>query len=314
MFKKKLLAAVLWPLALVLMISTIAHAQYATPKFDMQGHRGARGLMPENTIPAFLLALDSGVTTLELDLAVTSDNKLVVSHEPWMNHLICFNPSGQPIDSVQAMRANIFQMTYNEVKLWDCGSKGNARFPEQQKMKVAKPLLVDVIAAVEAHIKSYTRYEVDYNIEIKSAPQGDNVYHPAPKAFADLVIQTLNQYLPMERVVIQSFDFRVLQYIHQQYPAVKLAALVENVKSIDANLKDLGFIPDIYSPYWKFLNEKRVHYLHTKKPTGAKNGTKLRVIPWTVNDIKDMKALIKMGVDGLITDYPNRAKSFVIKP
>jgi len=301
-------------LATVLMtFSQVSMAQYSTPKFDVQGHRGARGLMPENTIPAFLIALDSGVTTIELDLAVTKDRKLVVSHEPWMNHLICLDPSGNAIDSVQAMKANIYQMIYDEVKLWDCGSKGNARFPEQQKIKIAKPLLVDVIAAIESHIKSYSRYEVDYNIEIKSDPRGDNVFHPSPQEFSDMVVNTINEYLPLERVVIQSFDFRVLQYIHKQYPKIKLAALVENKKSIDVNLKELGFIPDIYSPDWKLLNADKVKYLHTKKPDTLKNGKKLRVIPWTVNQEKDMKALKKMGVDGIITDYPDRAKK-ALKP
>lgn len=292
----------------LILFSITLSAQYSTPKFDVQGHRGARGLMPENTIPAFLLALDSGVTTIELDIAVTKDRKLVVSHEPWMNHLICLDPAGNAIDSTQGMRANIFQMTYDEVKLWDCGSKGNARFPEQQRFKVNKPLLSDVITTVESHIKSYSRYEVDYNIEIKSDAQGDNIYHPNPQQFADLVISTLNEYLPLERVIIQSFDFRVLQYIHKQYPKIKLAALVENDKSIDVNLKELGFIPHIYSPDWKLLTPDLVKYLHTKNPDSIKKVKKLRVIPWTVNEERDLKMLKNMGVDGIITDYPNRTK------
>jgi glycerophosphoryl diester phosphodiesterase len=146
-----------------------APAQSYIPKFDIQGHRGARGLMPENTIPAFLLALDSGVTTIELDLAVTKDKKLVVSHEPWMSAAICINPEGA-YTSKDERKYNIYKMTYDQVKLWDCGSKGNERFPQQQKMSVSKPLLSDVIIAIENHIKSYTRYEVDYNIEIKTLP------------------------------------------------------------------------------------------------------------------------------------------------
>lgn len=290
-------------------------AQYSTPKFDVQGHRGARGLMPENTIPAFKLALDSGVTTIELDLAVTKDKQLVVSHEPWMNAAICTNPSGESIDPKKEMEFNIFQMDYAEVKKWDCGFKGNAMFPEQKKMAIWKPLLKDVIEAVEDHIKSYSRYEVDYNIEIKSDPKGDNLFHLAPEEFAELVIKTVNQYLPMQRVNLQSFDFRILKYIHEHYPYIRLAALVENNQSIDTNLTNLGFIPEVYSPEWHLLNADRVKYLHTKKPTkprngnGNGNGKRMRVIPWTVNEMKDMEALKKMGVDGIITDYPNRAKS-----
>jgi glycerophosphoryl diester phosphodiesterase len=184
-------------------------------------------------------------------------------------------------------------------------------------------LLKDVIVAVEDHIKSFTRYEVDYNIEIKTDPKGDNLFHPSPEVFSDLVIKMIDEQLPIDRITIQSFDFRVLQYIHIQYPAVRLAALVENTKSVDENLKALGFIPDIYSPAYQLLNSEKVKYIHKKKPTtprhqnadGMKNGNgnKLQVIPWTVNEIKDMEALKKMGVDGIITDYPNRAKSIMGK-
>lgn len=294
---------------ILLLLCSSALAQYSVPKFDVQGHRGARGLLPENTIPSFLLALDSGVTTIELDLAVTKDSQLVVSHEPWMNAGICLEANGAEIDLAREKEFNIFQMMWEEVSQFDCGSKGNDRFPEQKKMKISKPLLKDVIVAVEDHIKSFTRYEVDYNIEIKSDPQGDNRFHPTPEAFSELVIKTLNEQLPMARVIIQSFDFRVLRYIHKQYPNVRLAALVENNKSIDTNLADLGFIPEIYSPYYKLLNTERIKYLHSKKISQTKNGKKLRIIPWTVNEIKDMQAMKKMGVDGIITDYPNRAKS-----
>ena len=157
---------------------------------------------------------------------------------------------------------------------------------------------------------------MDYNIEIKTDPKGDNIFHPKPDEFAELLIKTLDEYLPMNRVVIQSFDFRVLKYLHQKYPELRLAALVENKKSIDTNLTDLGFIPDIYSPAFQLLDVEKVKYLHTKKPSAPRNGNgngekngkvpMIRVIPWTVNEVKDMKALKQMGVDGIITDYPNR--------
>ncbi len=278
-----------------------APAQTYIPKFDIQGHRGARGLMPENTIPAFLLALDSGVTTIELDLAVTKDKKLVVSHEPWMNAAICTDPDGNPIDEKQEHRFNIYKMNYDEVVRWDCGFNGNPRFPQQQKMSAHKPLLTEVIVAVEDHIKSYTRYEVDYNIEIKTMPEDDNKFHPMPKVFSDLVYNLINEYLPLDRIVIQSFDFRVLKYWHEKYPDVRLAALVENKKSVEQNLNDLGFTPSIYSPEFVLLQKEDVRFLHDKK---------IRVIPWTVNEPKDMLALKGMDVDGFITDYPNRAAKF----
>lgn len=291
-------------LVFIFMIFTQVNAQTPAPKpvyipkFDLQGHRGARGLKPENTLPAFLIALDTGVTTLELDLAITKDKQIVVSHEPWMSATICLKPDGSPVTSREEKKLNIYQMSYEEVKQFDCGSRGNAKFPGQEKLKVSKPLLSEVITAVEDHIRSYTQYEVDYNIEIKTTPDGDNKFHPAPQEFSDMVYNLIDQYLPWERVVIQSFDFRVLKYWHEKYPAVRLAALVENRQTVFSNLKELGFTPSIYSPYFKLLSADDVQYLRQHK---------IRVIPWTVNEPEDIRKMRQMGVDGLITDYPDRA-------
>jgi len=295
------MALFLFPLSLM--------AQYSTPGFDLQGHRGARGLKPENTIPAFLAALDLGVTTIEMDLAVSKDGQLVVSHEPIMNPAICLTPDGATVKNEDALKNNLYSMDYEVIRKWDCGSLGNPRFPEQEKMKIHKPLLRDVIEAVETHIRNTSRYEVDYNIEIKSSPEGDNTFHPAPEVFSVLVVNMLDQYLPMERVTIQSFDFRILKYIHEHFPKVRLAALVENEKSIDENLKDLGFVPDIYSPLFTLLSHEKVKYLQSKSPDG-RSEKNVRVIPWTINETKDMLVAKGMGVDGLITDYPDRAQKY----
>lgn len=284
-------------LFLLIIMGFSAQGQYI-PKFDLQGHRGARGLKPENTIPAFITALNYGVTTIELDVVITKDKQVVLSHEPWMSVDICLKPDSTPISKEEEKSISIFQMEYNEIKNFDCGSKGNVKFPEQEKMVANKPLLQDVIVAVETHIKNYSLYEVDYNIEIKSTKTGDNKFHPDPKAYSDLVYQVINQYLPLERVVIQSFDFRVLKYWKEKYPTVRLAALVENKSSVEKNLKELGFSPSIYSPYFKLLSQQAIADLRRKK---------IRVIPWTVNEPEDMKRLKSWGVDGIITDYPNRA-------
>jgi glycerophosphoryl diester phosphodiesterase len=285
-------------------------AQIFTPKFDVQGHRGARGMMPENTIPAFLIALDSGVTTLEMDLAITKDKQVIVSHEAYMNSDFCLDPSGKEIKGSDK-KYNIYLMNYDQMKLWDCGSKGNSKFPAQQKMKVPKPLLSDVIVAVENHIKNFTRYEVDYNIEIKCSPDGDGIFHPKPEAFSDLVYKLIDQYLPWDRIVIQSFDMRVLRYWHQKYPNVRLSLLIDNLNESRDNLKELGFFPDVYSPEFHLLDKNEVNHLHALTPSRLlKPGGKvrsMRVIPWTVNDEADMKDFVEMGVDGIITDYPDRA-------
>ncbi len=265
---------------------------------DIQGHRGARGIMPENTIPAFLYALDQGVTTLELDVVVSKDHQIIVSHEPWLSHEICLDTTGNLISKNREKELNLYEMSYTEIREYDCGSKGNSRFTDQTKMKTVKPLLVDVIKAVERHVKGVTLYEVNYNIEIKSTLGGDGVFHPEYKEFSDLVFKLIDQYLPWERVIIQSFDFRALKYWNEQYPDVKLAVLIENLKSPKTNLKELGFTPEIYSPYFKLLSKSKVSEI---KKLG------MQVIPWTVNNKEDMKKLVSWKVDGLITDYPNRA-------
>jgi glycerophosphoryl diester phosphodiesterase len=283
-----------------MLIANSLNAQYI-PKFDVQGHRGARGLKPENTIPAFLTALDAGVTTLEMDAVITKDKQVILSHEPWMSAAICLDTTGNSFSEKDEKKFNIYQMTYEEVNLFDCGSKTNDRFPLQEKLSVSKPLLSDVIIAVENYIRNNTQYEVDYNIEIKSSPETDKKYHPTIEEYSDLVYTLLDQYLPLERVVIQSFDFRVLKYWHHKYPDVRLAALVENTGSVDHNLEALGFKPSIYSPYFKLLSKEKVSYLHSKK---------IRVIPWTVNEESEMLVMKGMGVDGFITDYPDRAKKY----
>lgn len=279
----------------------LAQSKVYTPKFDVQGHRGCRGLRPENSIPAMLLALDSGVTTLEMDVVITRDNKVILSHEPWMSGTICLDADGKGILPKDSLQHNIFQLTYEQIRKYDCGSIGNERFPEQVKMATYKPLLKDVIIAVENHIKNHSKYEVDYNIEIKSDKKGDDRFHPKPEVFSRLVYELLDQYLPMGRVVIQSFDFRVLKYWHTTYPDIRLAALVENKKNLSANLKELGFTPSIYSPYYKFVTAEMVKSCREQK---------IRLIPWTVNDEREMLALKGMGVDGFITDYPDRAAAY----
>ena len=265
---------------------------------DIQGHRGARGLMPENTIPAFLTALNySKVTTLELDLAVTKDEQLVVSHEPWFNHVICFNPEGGIIGEED--KISIYQLTYEEVRQYDCGSKGNPRFPGQQLSVVYKPLLKDVVDTVDYYIEHKKFNSPAYNIEIKTDPSLDSVYTPAPEKFADLVVDFIRKEMAGKQVTIQSFDFRVLKYIHAQYPEVKLVALVENSKGVAANLSALGFVPEVYSPWYKLLSQESIELIHQKN---------MLVVPWTVNDTTAMQELIGWGVDGIITDYPNLAQ------
>jgi glycerophosphoryl diester phosphodiesterase len=269
---------------------------------DIQGHRGARGLLPENTIPAFKKALDLGVTTLELDLCVTGDGQLIVSHEPWLSPEICLTPEGEEIPEELNMKLNVYQMKYDEIRNYDCGSKNHERFPDQEKLKTFKPLLIDMILEVEQYGSSIEFTDFNYNIEIKSQPEGDSIFHPIPSVFSDMVYASLDTLLDWNRITIQSFDFRVLRYFHDTYHDVSLAALVEEGSAWNQHIDTLGFTPEIYSPYFKLLTQQSIAEMQQSG---------MEIIPWTINSKADMKQFIEWGVDGIITDYPNIALDLI---
>ncbi len=267
--------------------------------FDLQGHRGCRGLMPENTIPAMLHAMDFGVTTLELDVVISGDGKIVVSHEPWIASDIGTKPDGTPVAKSEEMNLNIFRMNYDQIVKYDVGLKPHPRFPEQKKMKAYKPLLTDVIDSVMIYAVKNRISAPCWNIETKSLPAGDNIYHPEPSVFVDLLLSVLQEKKITTMVTIQSFDIRTLQYLHKKDPSVSVALLIDenDVRTLNEQLNELGFIPSVYSPHYSLVNTELIQSCH-------KQG--IKVIPWTVNEAGKMKQLVEMGVDGLITDYPDR--------
>lgn len=265
--------------------------------YDLQGHRGARGLMPENTIPAMIKALELGSTRLELDLAVTSDGEVILSHEPFMNPVICLDPEGKDIPGSDRSH-NIYKMTYQEVLGYDCGTKVQANFPKQVKFYSTKPKLKDVFAVVDKYAEDNNLTKPSYNIEIKSSPEGDGIYHPGVAKFSDRVVKLISETIGFARVNIQSFDFRVIRYIHETYPKVVLAMLVSNAADYEKQLAELGFQPQIYSPYFSLLTAETVKILQDKG---------MQIVPWTVNTTEQMDKLLDMKVDGIITDYPNLA-------
>lgn len=266
--------------------------------FDLQGHRGARGVLPENTIPAFLYALDLGVTTLEMDVAINADGHVYLSHEPWMSADICSHPDGSPVTKREAKSLKIYGMSDADVSGFDCGSRGHAGFPQQQAMQVSKPLLSEVFKAVKQRSAETGREAVLFNIEIKSKPEGDDVFHPQVEEYARALYDVVQQNGLVSRTSIQSFDPRALEATHSIDPDISTVLLVDNFKGLQKNLARLSFTPTIYSPSYKRLNKKMTH---------AAQAQNIQVIPWTVNKEKIMRKLIGWGVDGLITDYPELA-------
>ena len=268
------------------------------PKFDKEGHRGCRGLMPENTIPAMITALNLGVTTLEMDAVITRDGQVVVSHDAWFDHNITTKPDGTYIELKDEKKYNIYQMSYDEVTKFDVGMKPYPRFPRQQKMKAIKPLLSNLIDSVEQYMRTSRRPHPFYNIETKSLPVTDNTFHPEPSVFVNLLMAIVNEKGIADRVIIQSFDFRTLQYLHKYYPSIRTAMLIEDFdkRSFEDQLNALGFTPSIYSPDYSLVNEALIKKCHDRK---------IQVIPWTVNDKKEIDRLEQLGADGVITDYPD---------
>ncbi|GAB2577154.1 glycerophosphodiester phosphodiesterase family protein [Spirosoma areae] len=283
-------------LTLLFALLLCSHSLLAQPKFDRQGHRGCRGLMPENTIPAMKKAMDLGVQTLELDVVISKDNQVVVSHDTYMSSHIAQKPDGTPVLASEEKSIKLYQLPYAEIKKFDVGSKPHPDFGQQQKLRAYKPLLADLIDSVNTYASVKGLPLPKFNIEIKSMPATDGVYHPEPKDFVRLVLAVCQSKNLGKRLIIQSFDARPLQLIHQQFPAISLAYLTANPKSLSENLTTLGFTPYAYSPYYKTVTSEVVKACHEQG---------MVIIPWTVNTKTEIESLLQLGVDGIISDYPN---------
>ncbi|HWW39748.1 glycerophosphodiester phosphodiesterase family protein [Pedobacter sp.] len=301
----------------------LAGTAFGQQKLDVQAHRGGMALMPENTIPAMINAVKLGARTLELDLAITSDGKVVVSHDPYMSSNFMRKPDGSDVTKEEEKSMALFKMTYDSISHFDSGSRLYSAFPEQVKMKTHKPLLSDLIDSVEAYVKENHLKPVYYNIETKTSLMGDGVYNPLPDVFVKTMMEVIDSKNIKNRFIIQSFDVRTLQILHKTSPKVKLALLVfgkmdiaselkkngysketealvkkMNISSggLDGELAKLGFTPDIYSPYYSGVDADLVKKVHEKN---------MLILPWTVDKEEDMVALGKLGVDGIISNRPD---------
>jgi glycerophosphoryl diester phosphodiesterase len=260
---------------------------------NVHGHRGCRGLLPENTLEAFHKALELGVNTLEMDVCISQDLQVVVSHEPWFNHEIATQPDGSPITPANERSFNLYQMSYAAIRTFDCGLKKHPRFPYQKKIAAHKPLLTEVIKYAE----QYSTQGIQYNIEIKYTKADDQRYHPNIETFSNLLLNLLEEKNIHQRTMVQCFDPDVLNYIHATRPQQTLSYLVEEKGKAAEHLEKLSFIPQVYSPDYTLLTAEEIDYCHQHQ---------MLVIPWTINEKEEMKRLISLGVDGIITDYPDR--------
>lgn len=275
-----------------------AMTQNATfPSFSYEGHRGARGLYPENSIGAMKVAIDlPKVTTLEMDCHITKDKKVVVYHDHYLNPKFVTYTNGQELKG-KDIKGLLYDYTWEELAKFDLGLKGNVDFPEQKKISTKISLLAELIDEAEAYAKTTRKSPMYYNIETKSSEKRDHIAHPAPQEFSDLLLQIVIEKGIGSRTVIQSFDKRTIQYINKTYPQIKTSYLISgsNKKTVGQLVEELGFKPFIISPYYKLVDEKFV-------ADARKQG--IKVVPWTVNTKEEIQALEKLKVDGIISDYP----------
>lgn len=264
---------------------------------DVQGHRGSRGTHPENSLPSFAEAIQVGATTLELDLCVSMDNQLVVSHEPWMNAEICKLPNGDKFPASKQKELNLYRMTYEEIARYDCGSKGHPGFPDQKAMSVVKPTLSMVVESMDRLSDSLKRNRPRYNIEIKFDHRYVDQFHPDVAPFCQMVIEAIEHLHIKDRCTVQSFDFDILNYIIEHDPAMHIALLIGSGQDYVSHLSRLSRKPDTYSPHYSLVKKEMVDHLHEQG---------ILVVPWTVNEVEIMRRMIGAGVDGIITDYPRR--------
>jgi len=237
------------------------------------------------------------VSTLECDIVISKDKQVIVSHDPWIEASICSHPDGSPVTKAEEKGLRILDLSYEEIKTYDCGLRGNRRFASQTSMAVFKPSMRDMVLQVDQYCQDNNISLPWYDIEIKSLPSWYGKYTPEPKEYVRLLLAEIKELGISKRLNLQSFDINILEEIHKQNDQIVLAYLIENLSTFEKNMTKLSFVPEIYSPYYRFVSARLVEKAHAKG---------MKLIPWTVNEVKDMRKMIKAGVDGIITDYPDR--------
>lgn len=267
--------------------------------FDLQGHRGARGLAPENTLQAFAAALAIGVTTLELDAGVTKDGVVVIHHDRRLNPDIARKPDGTWVEAPAPL---IHELTFEELRRYDVGrlkpgSKTAADFPEQRHADGARvPSLAELFALVARAGNTAVRF----NIETKLTPQAPEETL-APEPFARALIAEIRKAGLEARTSIQSFDWRTLQVVEREAPEIATVYLTGRKRDAGSQPKAVHAAGGrIWSPSQAEMDSGAVV---------EARALGLRVIPWTVNEPAAIERVLDLGVDGLITDYPDRVRA-----
>jgi glycerophosphoryl diester phosphodiesterase len=268
----------------VLMVQTVQAKQ-----IEVQGHRGCRALRPENTLPAFQHAVELGVDVLEMDIAVTKDNQLVISHDPHITPERCLDENGKTLPAEIA----IHSLTLSEVKKYDCGSLKHPKFPEQVTIPNTRIPTLDEMFDMVSDLKTPHSKKVRFNIETKIYIDHPELT-PSADRFAQMLVEKIESHGMIDRSIIQSFDFRTLVAAKKYNSKIKTAMLTEGgYYPYTVMAKKYGFT--YISPEYTWIDEAAVKDLHASH---------IEVIPWTVDDPAGWDKMIKAGVDGIISDNP----------
>ena len=254
--------------------------------------------MPENTIEAMKHALDMGVNTLELDLQISADGQIVVSHDPYFHHRYAIRPDGSYIGKDDP-KEYIYRMPYSEVAKYDVGSRPSEVWPEKACVKTVKPLADELIDFVENYTKEMGYSPVRYNIEIKSKDAvGEGQNWPTYDSFVRSCALLLHSKDLGDRLVVQSFDVRALEYMEERYPEFILSYLVDaKAPDFETYMGYLEFTPQWLSPHHSITDEALVQKCREKG---------MKIVPWTVDNPEDIRRIIDLGVEAIISNYPDR--------
>ncbi len=265
--------------------------RFSKGAFEVHAHRGNPKVFPENTVEGSISAVCEGVDAIEMDVVVSKDRKVVVSHEAYMAAGKVLTPEGSPISKSEESSYNLFQMDYSLIREFKCVLKN-------KPVSSHKPLLSEVIARIKEYTASEGLTVPIFNIEIKSEPEAYGISQPPPEEFSELVLQVLQEHHLEDRVIIQSFDPNILNLVHDKNRQLRISFLIED-EGIEKNLSLLKFTPSIYSPHFQLIRSRSfIKILHSLG---------MQVIPWTVNREKEIIRMVKLGADGIITDYPKKA-------
>jgi len=277
---------------------SVSCAPKAAYRPDVQAHRGGMGLYPEESLPAMLNSVNLGVNTLEMDCCISQDNQVVLSHDRFFHPRYSTRPDGTPVNEGDSL-VYLYQLPYSEIVKWDVGMKENPGWPEKHCMPAVKPLAYDVISTVEAYTKEHGLTPMKYNVEIKSSPdEGEGVLWPEYHKFTDLCMAVLDSLNLGDRLIIQCFDERTLNYIHEAYPNHILSSLWEGWETdFDDQMRQLDFIPEWVSPEHQNIDSTFMARAHEKG---------MKVVTWTVDSPEEMNRLMDLRVEAIISNYPDR--------